>query len=373
MIRIKDIDVTEILGRKSVEPREDLMSNDIEGKSVMVTGAGGSIGSELCRQIVKYNPSCLVLFEINEYALYTIEVELKRIAPHIKTYSVLGSVRNESRVFNIVKRFAVKVLYHSAAYKHVPMVEYNICEGIMNNLIGTANCLYNADEAGIEKFVLISTDKAVRPTNVMGASKRLAEMFVQAIACEYQENFSMVRFGNVLGSSGSVVPLFMEQIARKEPLTITHPDITRYFMSIPEAAQLVIQAGAIGEGGEVFVLDMGKPVKIIDMAKSILKFYREDENRIIITGLRPGEKLYEELLIGNNVSNTNHPMIMKAKEDFIDLSLLYSKVMLPITQYCEKDDIDSVMSIFSEFVDGFNHNGDIKDHNYSGELKCLNK
>lgn len=299
-LRIKDVNsdiFNQLLGREEVPANDDLLKKNIEDKVVMVTGAGGSIGSELCRQIAKNSPKTLVMYEWNEFALYSIHVELMRIAPDVKIVPMLGSVTNSDRVCQTINKFGINTIYHAAAYKHVPMVEYNIVEGLYNNFIGTALLANAAHECCVDTFVLVSTDKAVRPTNVMGASKRLAEMYIQSINNISGTVFSMVRFGNVIGSSGSVIPLFMEQIARNEPLTITHPDITRYFMSIPEAAQLVIQAGSMAiMGGEVFVLDMGEPVKILDIAQRLLEYHGLPKCFYQVTGLRPGEKLYEELL-----------------------------------------------------------------------------
>nr|WP_240503769.1 UDP-N-acetylglucosamine 4,6-dehydratase family protein [Lonsdalea iberica] len=296
----------------------------------MVTGAGGSIGSELCRQIIALKPSTLVLFELNEYNLYTIDQELQSIKQRLgletRIVTTLGSIQKQNRLLKVMHDNQVETVYHAAAYKHVPLVEDNVIEGIRNNVFGTLACAEAAIEAGVNSFTLISTDKAVRPTNIMGASKRLAELVLQALAeRQCQTVFTMVRFGNVLGSSGSVVPLFKKQIRQGGPVTVTHPDIIRYFMLIPEAAQLVIQAGAMGNNGQVFVLDMGEPVKILDLARRMIhlmgmKEYVEgsgEEGDIAIkfTGLRPGEKLYEELLISENVEGTRHPKIMTALED----------------------------------------------------------
>ena len=328
---LRNIDITDVLGRDAVEARTDLLSARIAGQSVMVTGAGGSIGSELCRQIILNKPRRLVLFEISEVSLYQIDAELRQrlvdMGIQVEVVSVLGDVRATKRLESTMKAFQVKTVYHAAAYKHVPIVEENVLEGLNNNVFGTLSVAQAAARSGVEYFILISTDKAVNPTNVMGASKRLAELVLQALQGEYRGiTFSMVRFGNVLGSSGSVVPLFESQILKGGPVTVTHPDITRYFMTIPEAAQLVIQAGAMAKGGEVFVLDMGAPVRIADLARKMIELagHRVKETgsssegiEIAYTGLRPGEKLYEELLIGNNVSGTAHPMIMRAAEPFL--------------------------------------------------------
>jgi len=328
---IKEVEIDDLLGREAVSPNHDLMSANIKDKVVMVTGAGGSIGSELCRQILKQSPKKLILFELSEFGLYAIDRELTLSAQaqglDIEILPMMGSVQRENRVQAIMQTFKVQTVYHAAAYKHVPMVEHNVVEGVRNNIFGTLYTARAAIAAKVETFVLISTDKAVRPTNVMGTTKRMAELTLQALAKEAHEtHFCMVRFGNVLGSSGSVVPLFRKQIANGGPVTVTHPDITRYFMTIPEASQLVIQAGAMGKGGDVFVLDMGNSVKIVDLARKMIHLsgftVKDDSNpdgdvSIEFSGLRPGEKLYEELLIGDNVTGTDHERIMTAHE--IDL------------------------------------------------------
>lgn len=344
---IREVEVEDLLGRDSVEPDLSLISKCILDKSVLVTGAGGSIGSELCRQILRQRPKCLVLLEMTEFALYQIEQELQNIQKNaerpIKIIPFLGSVLDEDKCYRILSTYNVETVYHAAAYKHVPLVEHNPIEGIKNNVLGTLSMAKAALKANATDFVLISTDKAVRPTNVMGATKRLSELILQALSHEQiglgQTKFSMVRFGNVLGSSGSVVPLFRKQILAGGPITITHAEITRYFMTIPEAAQLVLQAGAMGTGGDVFVLDMGEPVKIIDLAKRMihlsgLEFKSPDtpEGTIEIhaVGLRPGEKLFEELLIGDNAEGTSHPLIMRAQESFIqwhELQFLLAQLM----------------------------------------------
>lgn len=369
-VRIKDVDIGDLLGRQPVEPNQTLMSKNITNKVVMVTGAGGSIGSELCRQIVQQMPKTLILFEVSEFALYSIQVELNRIAPEIEVKAILGNVLKTQRLRSVILKFNVQTIYHAAAYKHVPMVEYNIGEGVINNFLGTANVAKAALDCYVETFVLVSTDKAVRPTNVMGASKRMAEMYVQALTADVVGGqnttvFSMVRFGNVLGSSGSVVPLFMEHIARSEPLPVTHPEITRYFMTIPEAAQLVIQAGAMANGGEVFVLDMGEPVKIIDLARRMLGKYGMNPYNIVITGLRPGEKLYEELLIGDNVSDTEHPLIFKANEAYLCYPSILS-ALHQIKKFDDQLDPGSIVELMMGYVQGFRHSGEIKDHLYYG-------
>ncbi|MFZ6731689.1 polysaccharide biosynthesis protein [Undibacterium sp. Ji42W] len=326
---IREVEIEDLLGRDQVEPDARLLSICITGKRVMVTGAGGSIGSELCRQILRQRPAKLVLLEMSEYALYAIEQELTGLRQHLKLdveiLPFLGSILDSAKLDRIFTTCEVETLYHAAAYKHVPLVEHNPAEGIRNNVFGTLSVAQAAMAAKVKNFVLISTDKAVRPTNVMGATKRLAELILQACSRRQQHTrFCMVRFGNVLGSSGSVVPLFRKQIMAGGPITLTHPEITRYFMTIPEAAQLVLQAGAMGEGGDVFVLDMGEPVRIIDLARRMVhlsglevKSETTPDGTIEIqhVGLRPGEKLYEELLIGDNVEGTSHPLIMRAQEN----------------------------------------------------------
>jgi len=325
---LQEVSIKDLLGRESVPPNEELLSRNIENKVVMVTGAGGSIGSELCRQIFSLKPRILILYELNELALYTIESELLTIeAPNFKVLPILGSVNNRSRLILIFKKFGVQTIYHAAAYKHVPMVEFNNSEGVNNNIFGTLNCAQAAIESGVNTFVLISTDKAVRPTNTMGASKRFSEMILQALSVKQSKTkFTMVRFGNVLGSSGSVIPLFRKQIKSGGPLTVTDPQIVRYFMTIPEAVELVIQSGAMGSGGDVFVLDMGEPIRILDLAKKMIYLsgldLKDDTNpngdiEIKYTGLRPGEKLYEELLIEGNNYKTNNPMIMRAQDKIL--------------------------------------------------------
>ena len=325
---LRDLDINDLLGREAVVPSPELLSASITGKSVMVTGAGGSIGSELCRQILRLRPRTLVLLELSEFALYSLERELRALADKeqlsVAIRPILGSVQKQHRMEVVMHSFQVETLYHAAAYKHVPMVEHNVVEGVRNNVFGTWYTAEAAIRAGVKNFVLISTDKAVRPTNVMGASKRLAELVLQGLSRRQSETrFCMVRFGNVLGSSGSVVPLFREQIRGGGPVTVTHPDVHRYFMSIPEAAQLVIQAGSLGEGGEVFVLDMGRHLGIVELAQKMIRLmgyevkdadHPDGDIEIVYSGLRPGEKLFEELLIGDDPEATVHPRIMKANE-----------------------------------------------------------
>ncbi|WGZ91687.1 MAG: nucleoside-diphosphate sugar epimerase/dehydratase [Candidatus Thiocaldithrix dubininis] len=333
---LREISIDDLLGREAVNPDAALLRANITYKVVMVTGAGGSIGSEICRQIVMLEPQALLLFEQSEFALYNIHQELS--ASFDKVLPLLGSVTDSIRLIEIMQHFNVQTIYHAAAYKHVPMVEHNVLEGIRNNILGTWRTALAAQQAKVETFVLISTDKAVRPTNTMGATKRCAELLLQALHRTYSDaptRFTMVRFGNVLGSSGSVVPLFQEQIRKGGPITLTHQDIIRYFMTIPEAAQLVIQAGAMGQGGDVFVLDMGEPVRIYDLAKRMIKLsglqlkdhpHVEGDIEIQITGLRPGEKLYEELLIGDNVLPTQHTRILRAQETELPLVTLMAYI-----------------------------------------------
>jgi FlaA1/EpsC-like NDP-sugar epimerase len=325
---VREVDVADLLGRECVPPDPHLLSACIEGKNVLVTGAGGSIGSELCRKISRLKPKRLVLVEISEVALYSIDHELRRAAEclsePLEIVPLLGSAHNKARMREVMMTFGVQTVYHAAAYKHVPMVEHNVAEGLHNNVFATLHTAEAAIETGVETFVLISTDKAVHPTNVMGATKRLAELVLQSLHERGSAtNLCMVRFGNVLDSSGSVVPLFRDQIRRGGPVTVTHPDIIRYFMTIPEAAQLVIQAGSMARGGDVFVLDMGQPVRIDDLARRMISLMgltvRDDAHpdgdiAIEYTGLRPGEKLFEELLIGKNVTRTAHRMILRALE-----------------------------------------------------------
>jgi len=388
---LQEVDIADLLGRDSVPAQEELLEHCIKDQCVLVTGAGGSIGSELCRQILSLKPTTLLLLDHGEFNLYTILSELEgrieREAINTKLLPILGSVRNHAKLLDVMKTWRVNTVYHAAAYKHVPMVEHNIAEGVMNNVIGTLNTAQAALQAGVANFVLISTDKAVRPTNVMGSTKRLAELTLQALSREtapvmfgdrsnvHQVNktrFIMVRFGNVLGSSGSVIPLFHKQIKSGGPLTVTHPKITRYFMTIPEAAQLVIQAGSMGKGGDVFVLDMGEPVKIIELAEKMVHLsglsIRSAKNpqgdiAIEFTGLRPGEKLYEELLIGDNVAATSHPMIMSAHEDHLTWDAFKSR-LASLMKAIEDDDYTLVRQILRETVSGYAPDGDIVDWIY---------
>lgn len=366
---LREIEIDELLGRDSVAADEELMNICINGLCVMVTGAGGSIGSELCRQILRLNPKQLVLFDNSEFALYQIERELCELSNTENLNDqenfiipVLGSVQDQDRLSETLSFYNIDTMYHAAAYKHVPLVEHNPIEGITNNTFGTLRAALAAQAAEVRHFVLISTDKAVRPTNIMGASKRMAELTLQGIAQQSEKTiFSMVRFGNVLGSSGSVVPLFRQQIHEGGPLTLTHPDITRYFMTIPEAAQLVIQAGAMAKGGEVFLLDMGEPVKIIDLARRMIHLsglsikdatHQEGGIEILTTGLRPGEKLYEELLINSHADKTGHPKIYHAHEDFIDWPEL-TEILDRLEAACAQRHPDTIQDILKTCVQGF--------------------
>lgn len=388
---IQEVDIADLLGRDAVPAQDDLLEHCIKGQVVLVTGAGGSIGSELCRQILTLRPTILLLFEHSEFNLYSILSELEhhvaRESLEVELLPILGSVRNKEKILSVMKTWQVNTVYHAAAYKHVPMVEHNIAEGVLNNVMGTLNTAQAAVQAGVSNFVLISTDKAVRPTNVMGSTKRLAELTLQALSRELapvmfgdksnvsrvnKTRFTMVRFGNVLGSSGSVIPLFYKQIKSGGPLTVTHPKITRYFMTIPEAAQLVIQAGSMGQGGDVFVLDMGEPVKIVELAEKMVHLsglsIRSERNphgdiAIEFSGLRPGEKLYEELLIGDNVVATKHPMIMSANEDHLPWDVLKVKLS-ELLGAVENDDYNKVRQLLRETVSGYSPEGEIVDWIY---------
>jgi FlaA1/EpsC-like NDP-sugar epimerase len=369
------ISIKDLLGRKSVNSETNILSTNIKDKTVLVTGAGGSIGSELCRHIIKLKPKVLVLFEISEVSLYTTHKDLVKIEENINILPVLGSVRDKKRFNQILKRYSVNTIYHAAAYKHVPMVEFNYIEGINNNVFGTLNCSQAAINNGIETFVLVSTDKAVRPTNIMGVSKRFSELILQALSANQSKTkFTIVRFGNVLGSSGSVFPLFKEQINDGGPITVTHQDMTRYFMTKSEAVDLVIQAGSMGKSGNVFVLDMGEPVKILDLAKKMihlsglrLKENQSSEGDIEIkyTGLRPGEKLYEELLIGSNVSPTLNPKIMSANEDMIlwkDLKKILDDLEFTIDNF----DQNRLRKLLIKSMPEYKPNGEVDDSFYEG-------
>lgn len=388
---IQEVDIADLLGRDAVPAQAELLEHCIKDQAVLVTGAGGSIGSELCRQILVQRPKVLLLFEHSEFNLYSILSELEqRIAREslsVKVLPILGSVRDQEKLRDVMRTWHVNTVYHAAAYKHVPMVEHNIAEGVLNNVMGTLNTAQAALQVGVSNFVLISTDKAVRPTNVMGSTKRLSELTLQALSQELapvlfgdssgvsqvnKTRFTMVRFGNVLGSSGSVIPLFHKQIKSGGPLTVTHPKITRYFMTIPEAAQLVIQAGSMGQGGDVFVLDMGEPVRIVELAEKMIHLsglsVRSERNphgdiAIEFTGLRPGEKLYEELLIGDNVAATQHPMIMCANEDHLPWALLKLK-LAELLNAVQQDDYSRVRQLLRDTVSGYTPDGEIVDWIY---------
>ena len=388
---LHELDIDDLLGRDAVAPNPILLARNVTGKTVLVTGAGGSIGSEICRQILKIRPQRLLLVDSSEYALYTIHAELEEYwqrhhagidlsanaesesIQHSPIIPLLGSVRDADRMKEVLATWMPQTIYHAAAYKHVPLVEHNPAEGIKNNVFGTLVVAEMAIDYNVADFVLVSTDKAVRPTNIMGASKRLAEMVLQALASRGRASrstrFTMVRFGNVLGSSGSVVPKFRQQIKEGGPLTVTHAEMTRYFMTIPEAAQLVIQAGAMSKGGDVFVLDMGEPVKIMDLARRLIDLsgltVSDSDNvdgdiEIEVTGLRPGEKLYEELLIGDNPQGTNHPRIMRAQEDFLEWDTLKIKLS-ELERAVDNNQVGIVRRMLQELVCGYVPNPDIVD------------
>ena len=364
----RELDIDDLLGRDAVKPQADLLASRLHNHTILVTGAGGSIGSELCRQILRERPRRLLLLDHSEFALYTLHRELQAVcdaeASTVELVPLLASVVNRRRLNWIFATYRPDTVFHAAAYKHVPMVECNPSEGMVNNVFGTMNLAQAAIAAKVASFVLVSTDKAVRPTNLMGASKRMAELVLQALASQTGHIgtcFSMVRFGNVLGSSGSVVPLFRSQLARGGPLTVTHPEVTRYFMTIPEAVQLVLQASAMATGGEVFVLEMGEPVKIIDLARRLVELsglqVRDEQQpdgdiELSIIGLRPGEKLYEELLIGDNPSQTSNPRIMKAHEDFMVWPELLGQLK-QLQQAADNEDVESIKLVLRTCVQGF--------------------
>jgi len=371
---LRDVSIKDLLGRDSVAVNSELLGLNIINKVVMVTGAGGSIGAELCRQILALKPQVLVLFDQSEFALYRIHKELVNVGmPNVEILPMLGSVNNRKRLSHILERLGVNTIYHAAAYKHVPMVESNNAEGVSNNIFGTLTCAQAAIDHGVDTFVLVSTDKAVRPTNTMGTTKRVAELILQSLAVGSITRFSMVRFGNVLDSSGSVVPLFREQIKGGGPVTVTDPEILRYFMTIPEAVELVIQAGAMAKGGDVFVLDMGKPIRILDLAEKMIrlsglrlkdKLNPNGDIEIKFTGLRPGEKLYEELLIGGNVSKTDNPMILRAEEEMLawdDLKLILDELELAV----DSGDQGKLRQLLIKAVPGFKPQSGITDILYS--------
>ena len=402
---LRDLDIDDLLGRESVAPNHILLAKNITNKVVLVTGAGGSIGSELCRQIIKLNPKKILLVEMSEYALYTIHSELEELISQSNSHPreemkrfivpLLASVQDEDRMLEIMDTWQPDTIYHAAAYKHVPLVEHNLSEGVKNNVIGTLTTAQVAIEKGISDFVLISTDKAVRPTNVMGASKRLAEMCLQALFANQASDsltpalsrrergktkLSMVRFGNVLDSSGSVIPRFRKQIRDGGPITLTHPEITRFFMTIPEAAQLVIQAGAMAKGGDVFVLDMGEPVKIADLAKRMIELsglsVRNSDNpdgdiEITVTGLRPGEKLYEELLLGDNPQPTLHPKIQRAQDPFTPWAQLETDLNT-LKLLLVHNNVEALMALLQKLVVGFKPSSEIADWVYAEQMQVAN-
>ena len=377
---IKDLNIDDLLNRKQVEPIQELLNKNINMKSVLVTGAGGSIGSELCHQILRLKANKLILVEFNEFALYKIYDELKNYnSNNIKILPLLVNVQNQSKMQTILETFKIETVYHAAAYKHVPLVEENICDGVKNNVFSTLSIVNASIIKKVSNFVFISSDKAVRPTNIMGASKRLAELCVQGIYDKYKNaitEFSIVRFGNVLESSGSVIPKFKKQIREGGPITLTHKDVTRYFMTVTEAAQLVIQAGAIGKNADVFVLDMGESVKILNLINKMVKLSGltvKDINNpngdieIKIIGLRPGEKLFEELLIGDNPQKTIHPKILRASDPFISFDEL-NKELNKLSISIEENDIINVKKILSNLIKSYNSNSSLVDHIYKEQM-----
>ena len=370
---LKEVDISDLLGRYEVEANQNLINKNIKDKVVLITGAGGSIGSEISRQAAKNKPKKIIILDSNEYSLYKIRNELEGVSGDFELYTLLASVTNKKRMTEICETFQVDTIYHSAAYKHVPLVEENPFEAITNNILGTQICAQVAINTKVDTFVLISTDKAVRPTNIMGATKRFSELILQSMASDNsfanKTRMTMVRFGNVLGSSGSAIPLFQQQIKEGGPVTVTHPEVMRYFMSIPEAAELVIQAGAMGKGGDVFVLDMGEPVNIYELAKRLINLsgmeLKDEDNiegdiEIIFTGLRPGEKLYEELLIGDNVSSTDHSQILRAEEDFLPKKELDNHI--EHLKHAEKErDVVALKEILQQVVVEFTPDEEIVD------------
>ena len=359
--QIKFVEVDDILGREVVMPKKELLKKNIHKKNILITGAGGSIGSELSRQIKELKPTSIIILDNSEFNLYNIHHELT-ISNGVEVIPILSTVTNYSQIYNVIKKYKIDTIYHAAAYKHVPMVELNVVSGVYNNVIGTFNVVKAANELQVENMVLISTDKAVRPTNVMGASKRLSEFILQAFAEQKgQTCFSMVRFGNVIDSAGSVVPLFRKQIKQGGPVTVTHRNITRYFMSIPEAVQLVLQSGSMAKGGDVFVLDMGEPIKILDLAYRMIHLSGlmpiDNDNpdgdiKINFTGLRPGEKLYEELLIGDDVIQSKHPRIMQAREEKLDMDKIIDFID-KIKKSRDIQDEEIIKKILLKYVKGY--------------------
>jgi len=380
---IKELDVNDILNREVVPPKQELLLKNINSKNVLVTGAGGSIGSELCRQIIKAKPKCLVLCELNEFALYKIYEELKIINKNFKIIPLICNIQDENKVNEILKTFSINTVYHAAAYKHVPLVEANICEGVQNNVFGTYGLAKACIEQRVSDFVLISSDKAVRPTNVMGATKRLAELCIQGLYHQYQNQkikMSMVRFGNVLVSSGSVIPKFKQQIKQGGPITLTHPDVTRYFMTITEAAQLVIQASAMSEKCDVFILDMGKSVKIKDLIYRIIELsglsikdeeHPEGDIEIKVTGLRSGEKLYEELLLGDNPQPTYHEKIKKAQDPFIPLFKLEKNLTI-LKSHLMNNKVADVKLMLENILSSYQSEYEIVDYLYTEKASLIN-
>ena len=380
---VKPISIYDILGRIPVPPKQELISQPVRGMVVMVTGAGGSIGSEICRQVIRNEPASLILFELSEYLLYSINNELLRFCSEtnskIRVIPIIGSVQDQSKMRSLLTQFKVDTVFHAAAYKHVPLVEQNITEGVKNNVFGTKSVVEASITAGVSQVTLISTDKAVRPTNIMGASKRMAEFVCSALADNVDTIISMVRFGNVIGSSGSVVPLFEQQILAGGPVTVTHPDVTRFFMTISEAAQLVIQASSMAKGGEIYLLDMGDPVKIVDLAVSMIKlngkkhFFANTTKlecptgavEIIFTGLRPGEKLYEELLVNNRTKKTAHPLIVSAIESRPDNETI-DKYLKLLEVACSENAVEAIRDILVDSGTGLKHDGNIVDNSFKG-------
>ena len=385
---LQEVDIADLLSRDPIEPDQNLLHANIAQKNIMVTGAGGTIGSELCRQIINLRPAKVILFELNEFALYSIEKELNHaislitMANQIEIIPILGSVVEKSRAINVCKALNVQTIYHTAAYKHVPLVEKNPGEAIKNNILGTLNIAMAAIATNVDTFVLISTDKAVRPSSIMGATKRFAELILQGLSMEkgHSTRFTMVRFGNVLGSSGSVIPLFREQIARGGPVTVTDSRIIRYFMTIPEAAQLVVQAGAMGQGGDVFVLDMGNPIRVLDLAKQMIhlsgleikdEMHPEGEIEISFTGIRPGEKLFEELLIGNSISETAHCRIMRDEDEIVSWQGL-KRSLDQLKFALEKNDIPAMRKILQQSISGFVPQCEVNDILWKTEKENTN-
>ena len=378
---IKDFNINDLLNRDEVQPNEKLLNKNINSKNVLVTGAGGSIGSELCRQIARLEPNKLILVELNEFALYKIYEELIILNKNLKIFSLLINTQDQKKLEEVFETFKIDTVYHASAYKHVPLVEENICEGVKNNVFSTLAVARAAVKKQVANLVLISSDKAVRPTNIMGATKRISELYLQALYHDDKNNmtnFSIVRFGNVLESSGSVIPKFKKQIKDGGPITLTHKDVTRYFMTITEAAQLVIQAGALGKNSEVFVLDMGKSIKINDLIKKMIIFsgftIKNSKNKkgdieIKIIGLRPGEKLYEELLVGHDPQKTTHPKILMAKDPFVPLAEL-ENYLDNLKKLLNENNLKEIKNLIEILITSYNSNSKIVDHIY---IEKINK